>query len=180
MAQAEEIRQLKGTIEQLEKENRQLVNRNLQLSDQLCMWYEFRQRVAWLKEEMQNKQRIQQRADLADDAELLALMELRLERNPSILASDFSSKQLAELLGVSQARLIRLFHHTPIYKSVDDYLFFLRLLRGMQLLREHPEYGIVAVSELAGFNSVRTFQRRMREAIGITAVEFRMLVEKDC
>jgi AraC-like DNA-binding protein len=67
----------------------------------------------------------------------------------------------------------------PIYKSADDYLFFLRMLRGMRLLREHPEYGIVSVSEMAGFNSVRTFQRRMLDAIGITPVEFRMLVEKD-
>lgn len=179
MTQAEQIRQLKESIDQLEKENRQLVNRNLQLSDQLCMWYEFRERVNWLKEEMQNKQRIQQRADLADDAELLALMELRLEQNPTLLTPEFGDKDLADLLGVSQARLIRLFCHTPMYKSADDYLNFLRLLRGMQLLRQHPEYGIVSVSELAGFNSVRTFQRRMKEAIGITAVEFRMLVEKD-
>ena len=179
MTQAEEIRQLKDTIGQLEKENHQLVSRNLQLSERLCMWYELRQRVNWLKEEMQNKQRIQQRADLTDDAELFALMELRLEQDPALLTPDFSGKELAELLGVSQARLIRLFRHTPIYKSIDDYLYFLRLLRGMQLLREHPEYGIVSVSELAGFNSVRTFQRRMLYAIGITAVEFRMLVEKD-
>ena len=179
MTQAEQIKQLKETIDQLEKENRQLVNRNLQLSDQLCIWYEFRERVNWLKEEMQNKQRIQQRADLADDAELLALMELRLEQNPTLLTPEFGDKDLADLLGVSQARLIRLFSHTSMYKSADDYLNFLRLLRGMQLLRQHPEYGIVSVSELAGFNSVRTFQRRMKEAIGITAVEFRMLVEKD-
>jgi transcriptional regulator GlxA family with amidase domain len=179
MTQGEEIRQLKATIDQLEKENRQLVKRNLQLSNQLCMWNELRQRVNWLKEEMQNKQRIMQRADLADDAELLALMELRLELNPSLLTAEFGIEQLAELLGVSQSRIIRLFRHMPIYKSADDYLFFLRMLRGMRLLREHPEYGIVSVSEMAGFNSVRTFQRRMLDAIGITPVEFRMLVEKD-
>jgi methylphosphotriester-DNA--protein-cysteine methyltransferase len=49
----------------------------------------------------------------------------------------------------------------------------------MRLLREHPEYGIVTVSQDAGFNSVRTFQRKMNEAVGMTPVEFRMLVEKE-
>lgn len=179
MTQAEEIKQLKATIEQLEKENHQLVYRNLQISDQLCMWYELRQRVDWLKQEMTNQQRIQQRADLINDAELMSLMELRLEQNPALLTPEFDGQQLAELLGVSQARLNRLFQHTPLYKSADDYLLYLRMLRGLQLLREHPEYGIASVSEEAGFNSVRTFQRRMQEAIGITPVEFRMMVEKN-
>ena len=154
MTQAEQIKQLKDTITQLEVENRQLVSRNMQLSEQLCMWYELRQRVNWLKEEMLNRRQLQKRADLADDAELMALMEVRLEQNPSILTGDFDIVQFAELLGVSQRRLIQLFRHTPMFKSADDYLDHLRTLRGIQLLREHPEYGIAAVSEEAGFNSV--------------------------
>ena len=96
-----------------------------------------------------------------------------------MLTGDFSVVELSELLGVSQRRLIQLFRHTPIYKSVDDYLDNLRTLRGIQLLREHPEYGIASVSEEAGFNSVRTFQRHMQEAVGMTPVEFRMMVEKE-
>ena len=80
-------------------------------------------------------------------------------------------------MGVSQARLAKLFRTTQ-YKSADDYLDYLRLIRGMQLLREHPEYGIASVSEDAGFNSVRTFQRKVNEAVGMSPVEFRMLVEK--
>lgn len=179
MSDKERIRQLESEIEQLETENRQLVNRNLQLSEQLCAWYELRQRVSWLKEEMLNRQQLQKRADLADDAELMALMELRLEQKPELLTGDFSVVELSELLGVSQRRLIQLFRHTSIYKSVDDYLDNLRTLRGIQLLREHPEYGIASVSEEAGFNSVRTFQRHMQEAVGMTPVEFRMMVEKE-
>ena len=178
MTQAEQIKQLKDTISQLEAENRQLVNRNLQLSDQLCMWYELRHRVDWLKEEMQNKQRLQQRADMANDAELLSLIELRLEQKPELLTADFGCVELAELLGVSQARLVRLFRHTHLYKTVDDYLSYLRVLRGLRMLREHPEYGIASISEEAGFNSVRTFQRKCNEAIGMSPVEFRLLVDK--
>ena len=162
MSDKERIRQLESEIEQLETENRQLVSRNLQLSEQLCAWYELRQRVSWLKEEMLNRQQLQKR-----------------EQKPELLTGDFSVVELSELLGVSQRRLIQLFRHTPIYKSVDDYLDNLRTLRGIQLLREHPEYGIASVSEEAGFNSVRTFQRHMQEAVGMTPVEFRMMVEKE-
>jgi len=178
MSQVEEVRQLKDTIAQLVEENRQLLNRNMQLSDQLCVWYELRQRVNWLKAEMLINQRLVSRADLADDGELMAAIETKLEQDQLYLKSDFNMQGLAELLGVSHARLVRLFSHT-IYKSPSDYLDYLRLLRGMRLLREHPEYGIVTVSQDAGFNSVRTFQRKMNEAVGMTPVEFRMLVEKE-
>ena len=88
-----------------------------------------------------------------------------------------NAAQLAQMLGVSQSRLARLFRNTT-YKSADDYLDYLRLLRAMQMLREHPEYGIAAISEDAGFNSVRTFQRKCNEAVGMSPVEFRMLVDQ--
>ena len=178
MKAEEQIKKLKDTIEQLKIENDQLVNRNMQLSEQLCMWYEMRQRVKWLKEEMEIDRRNLLAADLTDDAELFAVIEARLEQNKSLLNSEFTSVQLAELLGISQARLTRLFRNTT-YKSADDYLDFVRLVRAMQILREHPEYGIVAVSEDAGYKSVRTFQRHMQEAVGMTPVEFRMMVEKN-
>lgn len=177
MSQTDEIRQLREDIAKLREENAQLVSRNLQLSDQQCMWYELRQRVNWLKEELNNSQRMILKADMANDAELLALIELRLEQEPALVSGDFDGAQLAELLGVSQNRLARLFRNTT-YKSADDYLDFVRVIRGLQLLREHPEYGIASISEDAGFKSVRTFQRKCNEAVGMSPVEFRMLVDQ--
>jgi transcriptional regulator GlxA family with amidase domain len=177
MSQTEDIRQLREAFDKLKEENIQLISRNLQLSEQLCMWYEMRQRVNWLKDELQHNQRMILKADMADDAELLAIIETRLEQEPSTVNGEFDAAQLAQMLGVSQNRLARLFRNTT-YKSADDYLDYLRLIRGMQLLREHPEYGIAAVSEDAGFNSVRTFQRRCNEAVGMSPVEFRMLVDQ--
>ena len=174
MSPSEEIRQLREAVAKLQEENTQLISRNLQMSDQLCLWYELRQRVNWLKEELQNNQRMMLKADMADDAELLAIIENRLEQDPSIVKGDFDATQLAQLLGVSQNRLTRLFRNTT-YKSDLDYI---RLIRGLQMLREHPEYGIASVSEDAGFNSVRTFQRKCNEAVGMSPVEFRMLVDK--
>ena len=117
-------------------------------------------------------------ADMVDDAELLAMLENRLEQDPNLVTSEFGTKELAELMGVSQARLIRLFRNSTIFKSPEEYLENLRLVRALQLLRDHPEYGIAAISAEAGYNSVRTLQRRMSEVIGMTPVEFRMMTEK--
>ena len=97
---------------------------------------------------------------------------------PSQLMVKIVHDELAELMGVSQARLMRLFRNSTIFRSADEYLENLRLVRALRLLRDHPEYGIAAISAEAGYNSVRTLQRRMLEVVGMTPVEFRILVEK--
>ena len=84
MSQAADIKQLQEAFDKLKEENIQLISRNLQLSDQLCMWFEMRQRVNWLKEELQNNQRMILKADMADDAELLAIIETRLEQELAV------------------------------------------------------------------------------------------------
>ena len=81
MKAEEQIRQLQETVEQLKAENDLLLSRNMQLSEQLCMWYEMRQHVNWLKEEMEIDRRNLMVADLTDDAELLAVIETRLEQD---------------------------------------------------------------------------------------------------
>jgi transcriptional regulator GlxA family with amidase domain len=128
---------------------------------------------------MQRGRRLSMQADMVDDAELLAMLENRLEQEPKLVTAEFGTKELAELMGVSQARLIRLFRNSTIFKSPDEYLENIRLMRAMQLLREHPEYGIAAISAEAGYNSVRTLQRRMSEVIGMTPVEFRIMTENE-
>jgi transcriptional regulator GlxA family with amidase domain len=173
-----EIARLEQENERLDMENVRLMGRNLLMSEQLNSWYELKQRVSWLKAEMQRGQRLMAKADMVDDAELLAMLENRLEQEPGLVTPEFGTKELAELIGVSQARLIRLFRNSTIFRSPDEYLENLRLVRALQLLRDHPEYGIAAISAEAGYNSVRTLQRRMSEVIGMTPVEFRMMTEK--
>lgn len=169
---------LEAENERLDMENVSLLGRNLLMSEQLNSWYELKQRVNWLKAEMQRGRRLAMQADQLDDAELLAMLENRLEQEPHLVTADFGTAELAELMGVSQARLLRLFRNSTIFKSPDEYLENLRLMRALQLLRDCPQYGIAAVSAEAGYNSVRTLQRRMGEVIGMTPVEFRMMVDK--
>ena len=173
-----EIARLEAENERLDMENVSLLGRNLLMSEQLNSWYELKQRVNWLKAEMQRGRRLQLQADQVDDAELLAMLENRLEQEPKLVTADFGTAEMAELMGVSQARLMRLFRNSTIFKSPDEYLENLRLMRALQLLRDHPEYGIAAVSADAGYNSVRTLQRRKSDVIGLTPEAFRMMVEK--
>ena len=173
-----EIARLEAENERLDMENVSLLGRNLLMSEQLNSWYELKQRVNWLKAEMQRGRRLQMQADQVDDAELLAMLENRLEQEPQLVTAEFGTPELAELMGVSQARLMRLFRNSTIFKSPEEYLENMRLMRALKLLRDHPQYGIAAVSAEAGYNSVRTLQRRMSEIIGMTPVEFRMMIDK--
>ena len=79
----QEIARLEQENERLDIENVRLLARNLQMSEQLNSWYELRQRVNWLKEEMERGHRLSLQADMVDDAELLAMLEVRLEQGPT-------------------------------------------------------------------------------------------------
>ena len=125
----QEIARLEQENERLDLENVRLLGRNLLMSEQLNSWYELRQRVGWLKAEMERGRRLSMQADLVDDAELLAMLENRLENEPQLVTADFGAKELAELMGVSQARLMRLFRNSTIFRSADEYLENLRLVR---------------------------------------------------
>ncbi|MCK8620922.1 helix-turn-helix domain-containing protein [Prevotella sp. E13-27] len=72
---------------------------------------------------------------------------------------DFGLKELSELIGTTQTRIIELFRRSPIHKSVDDYLDYLRLLRSMYYLQTQPAWGIAACAQQAGFSVIRTFNR---------------------
>ena len=171
----DELEQLRAENARLREENQRLVSRTLALSDRLDVWYDTRMKVQLLKELMLADRRRMARADLKDDTELLALIEARVEKEKPHLKPDFDAEALARLLHVTPLRLSRLFrnntpHHTP---EVD----FRRVISAMELMRRQPNYSVAAVAQDVGFSSVRTLQRRMQQAIGLTPVEFRLLIE---
>ena len=114
---------------------------------------------------------------LQDDDELLAVIEARIEGDEIPLPPEFGVKDVAELVGITQGRVIELYKKKTIYHSLDKYLDFLRLMRALRLLRDHPTYSIEAVALDAGFGTVRTLNRKIQEAIGITPGEFRVMNE---
>lgn len=182
----EEIKQLqdenaflKGEVDRLKDELVRLVSRNLDLSERLEYDVDLRRRAEVAREIMQVNIERQRNADLRDDGQLMALIELRVEKERPHLSPDFDAAALAEMLGVSQSRLVQLFRHQTIHRTPEAYIDNLRTLTALRLLREQPNYTIAVVAEEAGFSNVRTLQRRIQEAIGMTPVEYRLMITRD-
>ena len=175
----EENAALREEVERLKNELIRLVSRNLDLSERLEEDLEMRRRTDVARELLNGNIERQRNADLKDDAQLMALIELQVEENGPHLKPDFDSAALAQLLGVSKERLARLFSHQTIYRTADAYIDNLRVLAAMRMLREKPQWSIAAVAEESGIGNVRTLQRRMQEVIGMTPVDYRRMLTRD-
>ncbi len=170
---------LREEIDQLKDEMMRLISRNLDLSERLEDDVDLRRRVEVARELLEGNIERQRNADLQDDGQLMALIELRVESDMLHQDPDFNTVALARLLGVSQERLNRLFRRQTIYRTPEAYIDNIRLLSAMRMLRERPNYTIAVIAEEAGFGNVRTLQRRFQEAIGMTPVEYRLMMTRD-
>ncbi len=170
---------LREEIDQLKDEMMRLISRNLDLSERLEDDVDLRRRVEVARELLEGNIERQRNADLQDDGQLMALIELRVESDMLHQNPDFDTVALARLLGVSQERLNRLFRRQTIYRTPEAYIDNIRLLSAMRMLRERPNYTIAVIAEEAGFGNVRTLQRRFQEAIGMTPVEYRLMMTRD-
>ena len=170
---------LRQEVDKLKNEMIRLVERNLDLSQRLEEDVELRRRTEVAREILAKNIERQRNADLQDDGQLMALLEIRVEQENALVQPDFDSKALAKLLGVSHERLVRLFRRSSIYSSPDAYLDNLRTLLAMRLLRDKPQYSIAAVAEESGLKNIRTLQRRIQEVVGMTPVEYRLLFNRD-
>ena len=170
---------LREEVSQLKDEMIRLVSRNLDLTERFEDDVDLRRRVQVAREIFDGNIERQRNADLQDDGQLLALIEMRVEQDMLHQDPNFDTAALAHLLGVSQERLNRLFHKQTIYRTPEAYIDNIRLLSAMRLLREEPNYTIAVIAEEAGFGNVRTMQRRFQDAIGMTPVEYRLMMTRD-
>jgi len=170
---------LRKEVNRLKDEMMRLISRNLDLTERLEENNEMRRRTAVARELLDNNIERQRNADLKDDPQLMALIELRVEKERLHLNPTFCAADLAQLLGVSQERLAQLFRHKTIYRSADAYIDNLRLLNALRLLRERPNYSIPAIAEDSGYSNVRTLQRRVQDAVGMSPAEYRALLTRD-
>ena len=170
---------LRDEVERLKDELVRLVSRNLDLSERLEYDVELRRRTEVAREIMEGNIERQRNADLRDDGQLMALIEIRVEKDRPHLKPDFDAAALAEMLGVSMKRLVQLFRHQSIHRTPEAYIDNLRTLAALRLLREKPNYTIAVIAEEAGFSNVRTLQRRIQDAIGMSPVDYRLMINRD-
>ena len=162
----EQVQQLMVNNTNLAKTLEILIERNVDLFERLDCFYQVRMRSDWMRDVMKHHREVMANA---------AMIEARIEGDNLPLPPEFGLKDVAELVGITQGRVADLFKKKTIYHSLDKYLDYLRLMRALRLLREKPGYSIEAVAMDAGFNSVRTMQRKINEAIGLTPGEFRVI-----
>ena len=175
----EENASLRKEVEKLKDELIRLVTRNLDLSERLEEDLEMRRRTDVARELLEGNIERQRNADLKDDAQLMALIELRVEQDRPHLKADFDTATLAQLLGVSQERLNRLFRHQTFHRTPEAYIDNLRVLAALRMLRDKPQWSIAAVAEESGIGNVRTLQRRVQEVVGMSPVEYRRMLTRD-
>ena len=174
-----EVTFLKGEVERLKDELVRMVSRNLDLSERLELDVELRRRTEVAREIMEGHVERQRNADLQDDGQLMALIEMRVEKDRPHLKPDFDAAALAEMLGVSQARLNQLFRKQTIHRTPEAYIDNLRTLAALRLLRDQPNYSIAAIAEESGFTNIRMLQRRIQDAIGMSPVDYRIMLTRD-
>lgn len=175
----EENEALRSEVERLKDEMLRLVYRNLDLSERLEEDLEMRRRTDVARELLKGNIERQRNADLQDDSQLMAIIELKVEEDRPHLKPEFSATDLAQLLGVSKERLNRLFRHQTIHRTPEAYIDNLRVLAALRMLREKPEWTIAAIAAESGIGNVRTMQRRIQDAIGMSPVEYRAMMTKD-
>ena len=168
---------LRQRIADLEKTNNELVIHNMQLSQKLDAYYDVRRRIHIYKELLARHTEFLRHADLRNDDELLAVIESRLETERTFENPDFGIKELAEMIGSTQSRILELFHNSPLYKSAEDYLDYLRILRSMYYLMSKREWNVAACAQEAGFSAIRSFNRKFQDALGMSPHEFRKLLD---
>ena len=170
---------LRNEVDRLKDELIRLVSRNLDLTERLEYDVELKRRTEVAREIMEARVERQRNADLQDDGQLMALIEIQVEKDRPHLRPDFGPTELADMLGVSMTRLYQLFRHQTIHRTPEAYIDNLRTLAALRLLREKPNYTIAVIAEEAGFSNVRTLQRRIQDAIGMSPVDYRLMLTRD-
>ena len=168
---------LRQRVAELEKANNELIVHNIQLGRKVDTYYDVARRVHIYKELLIRHSEILRQADLRNDDELMAIIESRLETEHSYENPDFGAKELANMIGTTQTRILDLFRKSVLYKSLDDYLDYMRILRSMYYLMSKREWNVAACAQEAGFSAIRSFNRKFQDAIGMSPHEFRRLVE---
>lgn len=89
----------------------------------------------------------------------------------------FETKKIAQMLGLSNTHLVRLFKHY-YGMTISEYLIELRIKEATRLLT-HTDTEITKIALDAGFQSMSNFYKIFRMRTGLTPKEYRMKYLKE-
>ena len=115
----------------------------------------------------------QKKNDLVSDEEMLKRLNALVEEEEMHLTVQHKSlKDIAKKLDVTQKRLKTMFSNNPEYSNLHKLLCHHRIMTACQLIKEHPNYSIEAISKECGFTSRKSFYRWFSEEMGCTPLEY--------
>ena len=98
-------------------------------------------------------------------------VDKRIMKEHLFTQPDFGREELMRLLGVDKNMLPSLIQRYA-GTNVPGYVSNKRMEYAVQLMKQHPEYTLGAISEACGIKSPATFIRNFKNAFGMTPSEF--------
>lgn len=119
-----------------------------------------------------------QPADDDPDRQRFAEADRRIIQEELFRQPDFGRDELMRLMGVDKNTLATIVQRFT-GSNVPTYINFKRMEYAVELMKQHPEYTLSAISEACGMKSPATFIRNFRNTYGMTPSEFRVEMEKN-
>lgn len=113
-----------------------------------------------------------------DERRLFKEVDKRVMKERLFAKPDFGRDDLMRLLGVDKNTLPSLIQRYT-GTNVPGYVNNKRMEYAVQLIKQHPEYTLGAISEACGIKSPATFIRNFKNAYGMTPSEFRKQLEDE-
>lgn len=162
-----------GAVIWFRRTAKEMTAKNRVLVQKITTIEQYRSEVSKLR--LSARQRLDSRhaTDKISDEELLEKMDELTEKEGLYLKSRFTTEEMAQRLNVSMPRLQLFFKQSPDYRRLEEYFDSKRLVRACTILHDQPGLTILAVSAEAGFPTVKTFNRKFKDALGMTPSEYR-------
>lgn len=109
----------------------------------------------------------------APEARLFRQIDERIDRERLYCNPDFGRDELCRLTGLSRARLGALLQQYTDASNSQVYINRKRIAYAAQLLADHPEYSIEAISFDCGLRVRTTFYRLFKDTYGMAPAEYR-------
>lgn len=164
----EKNRSQQDKLDQLQKQQEQIV---------AMMQERARDEVTLLRQQTQRRRNELQRTAEMTDGELMAWVEQKMDESRAFTSPNFTLKEMAKAVGLTQKRLTQLLREQAQRTSFSDYLTRKRLLFACKLMRENPNWTIEAIAKDSGFQTRRTFQEVVKTHLGMTPSQYRQTLE---
>ncbi len=111
---------------------------------------QLRMQVERLEEEVERLTKINVSLVAGSESLIKRNMDLYKRLDSYYNVRGFGVKDVAKLIGITQTRVAELYKKKTVYHSLEKYLDFLRLMRALRMLSEHPNYSIEAIAHEPG------------------------------